>query len=81
MWSYMCIFIYLYLGFTLFFSAGGVGLIAGWRATLGLLPEHWKGYCTYLNIGKENCFYNQSMLAFAKQTLAAKIACLWSETS
>jgi hypothetical protein len=40
MWSYMCIFIYLYLGFTPFFSAGGIGLMAGWCSTLGLLLEH-----------------------------------------
>jgi hypothetical protein len=81
MWSYMCIFTYLYLGFTLFFLAGGVGLMAGWCSTLGSLPEHWKGYCTYSDIGKENCFYNQFMLAFAERTLAARIACLWPETS
>jgi hypothetical protein len=77
----MCIFTYLYLGFTPFFPAGSVGLMAGWCSTLGSLPEHWKGYCTYLDIGKENCFYDQSMPAFAERTLAARIARLWPETS
>jgi hypothetical protein len=81
MWSYMCIFTHLYLGFTPFFPAGGVGLMAGWRATLGSLPEHWKGYCTYPDIGNENCFYDQSMPAFAERTLAARIARLRPETS
>lgn len=43
MWSYMCIFAELYLGFTPSTSWACGGIISSMVQTLGPLPEQWKG--------------------------------------
>lgn len=43
MWSYMCIFAELYIGFVPFTTWRDGGVITSMVETLGPLPEQWKG--------------------------------------
>jgi serine/threonine protein kinase len=46
MWSYMCIFAALYIGFLPFTGPFGDYVMWSWVNALGPMPEHWKGYYT-----------------------------------
>ena len=43
MWSYMCLFVALYLHYPIFLSTGSVPHVSNLVHVLGPLPEHWKG--------------------------------------
>ena len=43
MWSYMCLFVELYLDYPLFNRSGCVSQVSDLVRVLGPLPEHWKG--------------------------------------
>ena len=47
MWSYMCLFVELYLEYPLFISSGSVSQVSDLVRVLGPLPEHWKGSFTF----------------------------------
>ncbi|WEW61766.1 hypothetical protein PRK78_007260 [Emydomyces testavorans] len=42
-WSYMCLFTELYLGFRLFFGTGNASVLSDMVSVFGPLPEQWKG--------------------------------------
>ncbi|KAI9158081.1 putative serine/threonine-protein kinase clkA [Paramyrothecium foliicola] len=44
MWSYMCIFGFLYTGQPLFRGGDGDRAMHDWATTLGPMPQHWKGH-------------------------------------
>lgn len=76
MWSYMCLFAELYLGFVpchgLFEGAGSTIVISSMVNALGPLPEHWKG--EYEGVGTEvDSWYDQGRKAVPRMNLAAKI--------
>lgn len=71
MWSYMCLFAELYLGFNPFdgwFSSVVLSIVD----TLGPMPEHWKGDYKYPII-REDSWYDQSRKPRPERTLAAMI--------
>ncbi|KAH9207633.1 kinase-like domain-containing protein [Leptodontidium sp. 2 PMI_412] len=43
MWSYMCLFAALYLGYNVFYGNGGGSTAFSWVEQLGAMPSHWKG--------------------------------------
>jgi protein kinase-like protein len=58
MWSYMCLFIELYIGFIPWEREGYFAMITEMTRTLGPLPKQWKGY--YNTYGKcHNSWYDQ----------------------
>ncbi|KAN0077553.1 Protein kinase-like domain containing protein [Elaphomyces granulatus] len=69
MWSYMCLFALLYLGFNPWYSTSDVLLIDRMVKTLGPLPKQWKGQ--YNNAyGKCNkSWYDQRRKPDPKETL------------
>ncbi|KAJ6138827.1 hypothetical protein N7471_005313 [Penicillium samsonianum] len=76
MWSYMVIFTVLYLRFTPFPSWVEGGIISGFVARLGPLPEKWKGL--YIRPGEiDSCFlcYNvvSSTLKLDQHTTITKV--------
>lgn len=76
MWSYMCLFVELYLGLVpfhgIFEGAGSTIVISDMVNALGPLPEHWKG--NYEGVGTEvDWWYDQGRKPVPGMTLAARI--------
>ncbi|RDL38984.1 uncharacterized protein BP5553_03324 [Venustampulla echinocandica] len=58
-WSYMCLFLGLFLGFRLFWSTGSPAIVSEIVDVLGPLPAHWKG--GYKGVGTgDDSWYDQS---------------------
>lgn len=72
MWSYMVIFTVLYLRFEPFPSWVEGGIISGFIARLGPLPEKWKGL--YIRPGEIDSWYDQSRTPNPDHDLASTIA-------
>ncbi|KAM0425763.1 hypothetical protein ACHAPT_009013 [Fusarium lateritium] len=74
MWSYMCIFAELYLGFPLFYGTAPSSVLDFMVKTLGPLPESWKG--SYAGGGQcdQSC-YDQSRKPEPRLALEAKVTC------
>ena len=58
MWSYMCLFSELYLGFVPWTRCGHISVITAMVGTLGPLPRKWKGCYNYLGT-PGNWWYDQ----------------------
>lgn len=74
MWSYMCIFAALYLGFRPFSILWGDDIMSVWVDTLGPLPNHWKGYYRYFDHKSDDKWYGQNRKPCHHQSLASKVA-------
>lgn len=72
MWSYMCIFAELYIGYALFsnFSTGGV--LGGMVDCLGPLPKRWKNHCTAFEPTPDS-WYDQATKPTPMFTLEGKL--------
>ncbi|KAF5698875.1 cmgc kinase [Fusarium mundagurra] len=72
MWSYMCIFAELYLGFPLFYGSAYSSAVDFMVKSLGPLPSSWKG--SYDGGGQyDESWYNQDRRPDSHHTLEAKI--------
>ena len=76
MWSFMCLFAELYLGFNpfrhFFYGARGALVVSSIVKVLGPLPEHWKVH--YKGVGRrEDWWYDQGRKPVPSSTLAAMI--------
>ena len=74
MWSYMCIFAWLYLGFHPVRGSGGVQVMSDLVNTLGPLPEQWHGYFKYYDEQGDDRWYDQSLVPVEYETLMSKVA-------
>ncbi|WEW60862.1 hypothetical protein PRK78_006350 [Emydomyces testavorans] len=73
MWSYMCIFAELYLGFVPFFVWFNGGMVTSMVKCLGPLPEQWKGH--YVDPDSSlDTWYDQDYKPDPTYTLAKRIA-------
>lgn len=80
MWSYMCIFAELYLGFPMFGGAAHSSALDFMVRTLGPLPLFWKG--SYKGDGKhDESWYDQSRGPEPILALEAKVACTRDDIS
>jgi len=71
-WSYMCLFAELYLGFTPFYGTGSASVVSYMVNILGPLPEQWKGY--YNGAGtSDDSWYDQTREAVPTMTLKAMV--------
>ncbi|KAI0395500.1 kinase-like domain-containing protein [Xylariaceae sp. FL0594] len=73
MWSYMCIFAALYLGFSPLYGPGGDLMAALWVDTLGPLPSSWKGTYRYLDSEGDDAWYDQTCRPHAEMCLESKL--------
>lgn len=74
MWSYMCIFAELYLGFPLFYGSAHSSVMDFMVKTLGPLPESWKG--SYTGDGQcDQSWYDQGRRSDPRLALEAKVTC------
>ncbi|KAF4333663.1 CMGC kinase [Fusarium beomiforme] len=72
MWSYMCIFAELYLGFPMFCGAGHSTAVSFMVSVLGPLPLSWKG--SYRGDGQhDESWYAQTRVLEPRLTLEAKV--------
>ena len=72
MWSYMCLFTRLYIGYTPWYSYSYCSVITEMVRTLGPLPMHWKGY--YNAYGTwDNSWYDQHKMCDPKVALESFI--------
>ncbi|KAH7187712.1 protein kinase [Fusarium oxysporum] len=72
MWSYMCIFAELYLGFPMFYNAGHSMAVNFMVSVLGPLPLSWKG--SYTGDGQQDeSWYDQTRRPEPRLTLEAKV--------
>ena len=74
MWSYMCIFASLYLGFSVFYGPGGDRIMSLWVDTLGPFPLSWKGHYRYGNNQGEDAWYDQLRKPRDDISLKSKLA-------
>ncbi|KAI0469078.1 kinase-like domain-containing protein [Xylaria cf. heliscus] len=74
MWSYMCIFAYLYLGFVPFDGWGPDYPMRGWTKILGPLPKQWEGRCDVGFIANIGNLYDQTKQVHPDETLRARLA-------
>ncbi|KAH7210002.1 kinase domain-containing protein [Fusarium oxysporum] len=73
MWSYMCIFAELYMGYALLYGSGNSSIISCMVNALGPLPATWKG--TYKAGGASNdWWYDQGYELDPTASLEAKVA-------
>jgi serine/threonine protein kinase len=80
MWSYMCIFAELYLGFAMFYGAAHSSVIDFMVDTLGPLPAFWKG--SYKAGGQYNeTWYDQMRRPDPRLALEAKVMCARDDIS
>jgi serine/threonine protein kinase len=78
MWSYMCIFAELYMGYALFYGSGNSSIVSCMVHTLGPLPITWRG--TYKAGGVDNdWWYDQGHKLDPSASLEAKVARLRPE--
>ncbi|EEH06406.1 protein kinase [Histoplasma capsulatum G186AR] len=73
MWSYMCVFSVLYLGFVPFNTLSRGGIVSSMVLTLGPLPQEWKG----LYVDPESSldmWYDQNRKPAPEDSLEANIA-------
>lgn len=74
MWSFMCIFAELYLGFPLFHGAAHSSMVDFMVRTLGPLPLSWKG--SYKGDGKhDESWYDQTRRPEPRLVLEQKVKC------
>ncbi|KAI0542247.1 kinase-like domain-containing protein [Xylaria digitata] len=74
MWSYMCIFAALYLGFDPFYGPGGDRIMSLWVNTLGPFPLSWKGHYRYLDNQGDDAWYDQLRKPNPETSLKSKLA-------
>lgn len=76
MWSFMCIFTTLYLGFEPFYGSGGHRITDLWVRTLGPLPVSWKGRYHFSDNDQDgnDAWYDQSREPHPEQSLESKLA-------
>ncbi|KAF5554103.1 CMGC kinase [Fusarium phyllophilum] len=73
MWSYMCIFAELYMGYALFYGSGNSSIVSCIVHALGPLPTSWKG--TYRAGGvASDWWYDQNHELDPTASLEAKVA-------
>ncbi|KAH7222609.1 kinase-like domain-containing protein [Fusarium redolens] len=73
MWSYICIFAELYMGYALFYGLGNSSIVSYIVHTLGLLPTTWRG--TYKAGGADNdWWYDQGYKLDPSASLEAKVS-------
>ncbi|KAG5748888.1 hypothetical protein H9Q72_007232 [Fusarium xylarioides] len=73
MWSYMCIFAELYMGYALFYGSGNSSIVSCIVHALGHLPTTWKG--TYKAGGvSSDWWYDQDYELDPTASLEAKVA-------
>src|ERR1700753_567056 len=72
MWSYMCIFAELYLGFTPWSGAGHNTLLTDMVNVLGPMPQQWSSSYCHGDLG-DNSWYNQERQCSPGLTLESKI--------
>jgi serine/threonine protein kinase len=73
MWSYMCIFAALYLGFNPFYGQGGNSMTRLWVNTLGPLPSSWKGCYRYSDSESDDAWYDQARRPNPEMCLESKL--------
>jgi serine/threonine protein kinase len=72
MWSYMCVFSELYLGYVPWASYSAMSVISKMVGTLGPLPREWKG--RYIGIGASaNWWYDQRRRPYPEESLESII--------
>ncbi|GAP90915.1 putative CMGC protein kinase [Rosellinia necatrix] len=74
MWSYMCIFATLYLGFSPFYGLGGNRIMELLVNTLGPLPPSWEGRYQYHDSTADDAWYDQARETHVEMTLESKLA-------
>lgn len=80
MWSYMCLFVELYLGFNPFYGTGSASVVSYMVNVLGPLPEQWKGH--YNGAGtSDDSWYDPSRKPHPTKALKAMIERARPETS
>jgi serine/threonine protein kinase len=79
MWSYMCLFGALYLGYNVFYGNGGVTAFS-WVEQLGAMPEQWKGKYWWPEEVKD-AWYDHTTTPDPERDLAARIARMRPDTS
>ncbi|KAK0107083.1 hypothetical protein ONS95_003792 [Cadophora gregata] len=75
MWSYMCIFAWLYLGYHPVRGDGGVSVISSMVSIFGPLPERWHGDFKYYGEQGDNGWYDQSKAPVEHESLMSMAAC------
>lgn len=75
MWSYMCIFAELYLGFVPFTTMAEGGAVTSMVNLLGPLPEDWKGDYLYPKYSHD-LWYDQDNKPSPEFNLRTQIACV-----
>ena len=79
MWSYMCIFAELYLGFCPFYDAYHSSLMANLVYVIGPLPEQWKGLFNGAGTSDDS-WYDSTRKPVPSMTLSAMIERMRPET-
>jgi serine/threonine protein kinase len=80
MWSYMCLFAALYLGYHVFYRSGGGSPAFSWVEQLGAMPEQRKGRYWWSE-AVNYAWYDQTTTADPERYLAARIARMRPDTS
>jgi serine/threonine protein kinase len=79
MWSYMCLFCTLYLGFNIFYGSGQ-SLAYDWFRQLGPIPDKWKGKYWWVDRAKDE-WYDLTGLGDQERDLMKRIATARPDTS
>lgn len=80
MWSYMCLFSALYLGYNVFYGNGGASTAFSWVEQLGATPIQWKGRFWYPKDVKD-AWYDPTTTPDPERDIAARIARMRHDTN
>ena len=80
MWSFMCVFAELYLGYSLFSGRSNAAALSDVTRVLGPLPPKWKGTCIIPGTENES-WYDLNESTLPNKTLEAKVERLKKDIS